>query len=64
MKKENILSYCDVETILNALALRAMDERAQAEKERKDGDEECAGYHDEQANECSRVIAKLRAFVF
>ena len=64
MKKENILSYCDVETILNALALRAMDERARAEKERKDGDEECAGYHDEQAAECSRVISKLRNFIF
>lgn len=35
-----------------------------AEKARKDGDDECAAYHDDQANECSRVIAKLRAFVF
>ena len=64
MKKENILSYCDVETILNALALRAMDERERAEKERKAGDVECAEYHDEQAAECSRVISKLRDFIF
>lgn len=64
MKKENILSYCDVETILNALALRAMDERERAENERKAGDAECAEYHDEQAAECSRVISKLRDFIF
>lgn len=64
MKTENKLTYTDVETILLSLMGRAMDERERAEKERKDGDEECAGYHDDQANECSRVIAKLRAFVF
>lgn len=64
MKTENKLTYTDVETILVSLMGRAMDERERAEKERKDGDEECAAYHDEQANECSRVIAKLRAFVF
>lgn len=64
MKKENILTYNDVETILIALMGRAMDERERAKKARKGGDEECAEYHDEQATECSRVIAKLRAFVF
>lgn len=64
MKNENKLSYTDAETILIALMSRAMDERERAEKARNSGDDECAEYHNEQANECSRVIAKLRAFVF
>lgn len=64
MKTENKLTYTDAETILIALMGRAMDERERAEKARNDGDVECAEYHDDQANECSRVIAKLRAFVF
>lgn len=64
MKKENILSYCDVETILNALALRAMDERKRANTAENEKDDETAEYHREQAAECSRVISKLRDFVF
>lgn len=64
MKKENILSYCDVETILNALALRAMDERKRANTAENEKDDETAEYHREQADECSRVITKLRDFVF
>lgn len=64
MKNENKLTYTDAETILIALMSRAMDERKRAEQARKAGDEESADYHEEQANECSRVIAKLRAFVF
>lgn len=64
MKNENELTYTDVETILLSLQGRAMDERERAEKARNEGDDVCADYHDEQANECSRVIAKLRAFVF
>ena len=64
MKKENILSYCDVETILNALALRAMDERKRANTAENEKDDETAEYHREQADECSRVISKLRDFVF
>lgn len=64
MKNENKLTYTDVETILLSLQGRAMDERERAEKARNEGDDECADYHDEQANECSRVIAKLRAFEF
>lgn len=64
MKKENILSYCDVETILNALALRAMDERKRANIAENEKDDETAEYHREQADECSRVISKLRDFVF
>ena len=64
MKTENKLTYADVETILLSLMGREIDEREQAEKERKDGNEEFAEYHDEQANECSRLIKKIRAFVF
>lgn len=64
MKKENILSYCDVETILNALALRAMDERKRANTAENEKDGETAEYHREQAGECSRLIKKLRAFQF
>ena len=64
MKKENILSYRDVETILNALVLRAMDERKRANIAENEKDDDTAEYHREQADECSRVISKLRDFVF
>lgn len=43
MKKENILTYRDVETILTALAQRAMDERERAEKAENDGENDTAG---------------------
>lgn len=64
MRKENILTYHDVETILTALMDRAMDERKRADTAEYEKDGERAAYHMEQVNECSRVIAKLRAFVF
>ena len=63
MKKENILTYNDVETILIALMGRAMDERKRANTAENEKDE-TAEYHREQADECSRVITKLRDFVF
>jgi hypothetical protein len=63
MKKENILTYRDVETILTALAQRAMDERERAEKAENDGENDTA-YHNQQAAECSRVISRLRDFIF
>lgn len=64
MKKENILTYNDVETILIALMGRAMDERKRANTAENEKDDEIAEYHREQADECSRVISKLRDFVF
>lgn len=64
MKKENILSYRDVETLLSALVLRAMDERKRANIAENEKDDDTAEYHREQADECSRVISKLRDFVF
>lgn len=64
MKNKNELTYVDVETILIAL-----DERAKSEVECADhlwhsGDEEVAATHYNEANECDRVIRKLRSFVF
>mgnify|MGYP001164488123 CR=1 FL=1 len=64
MKKENILTYRDVETILTALAQRALDERERAEKAENDGENDTAAYHNQQAAECSRVISRLRGFIF
>lgn len=64
MKKENILTYNDVETILIALMGRAMDERKRANTAENEKADETAEYHREQADECSRVITKLRDFVF
>lgn len=64
MKKENILTYNDVETILIALMGRAMDERKRANTAENEKDDETAEYHREQSDECSRVITKLRDFVF
>lgn len=64
MEKENILTYNDVETILIALMGRAMDERKRANTAENEKDDETAEYHREQADECSRVITKLRDFVF
>lgn len=64
MKNENKLTYTDVETILLSLMGRAMDERKRANTAENEKDDETAEYHREQADECSRVITKLRDFVF
>lgn len=64
MKKENILTYNDVETILLALMGRAIDERKRANTAENEKDGVTAEYHRDQADECSRVITKLRDFVF
>lgn len=45
MKKENILTYNDVETILIALMGRAMDERKRANTAENEKDDETAEYH-------------------
>lgn len=63
MRKENIFTYSDVETIVLALMGRAMDERAAAEKARKCGDAQFGEYHEAQENDCRRLIEKIRAFV-
>lgn len=55
MKKENILDCFDGS---------AMDERKRANTAENEKDDETAVYHREQADECSRVISKLRDFVF
>lgn len=64
MRKENILTYNDTETIMLALMGRAMDEREAAEKARNKGDAQYGEYHEAQENECRRVIEKIRAYVF
>lgn len=64
MKNKNELNYTDIETILIALDERAKNEVEYGDHLWHSGDEEAATCHYNEANECDRVISKLRAFVF
>ena len=64
MKNKNELTYVDIETIQIALHERAKNEEEYADHLRHSGDEEAAAPHYNEANECERVIRKLRAFTF
>lgn len=64
MKNKNELTYVDLETIQIALNERAKNEEEYADHLRHSGDEEAAAPHYNEANECERVIRKLRAFTF
>lgn len=64
MKNMNKLNYSEIELIIIALKDRADSEEEYGKALLNRGDEAAAGPHYEEANECDRIIAKLRSFEF
>lgn len=64
MESINKLTYAELELIMLALNDRADSEEAYGNSLWHRGDESAAAPHYEEATECDRIIAKLRAFEF
>lgn len=64
MESINKLTYAELEFIMLALKDRADSEEAYGNSLWHRGDESAAAPHYEEATECDRIIAKLRAFEF
>lgn len=64
MKNNNELSYEDVVMLLYALEQTEGHEALYADHLWHTGEEEIAAPHYEYANECNRLIKKLRTFEF
>lgn len=64
MESINKLTYAELELIMLALKARADSEEAYGNSLWHRGDESAAAPHYEEATECDRIIAKLRAFEF
>ena len=64
MKAKNELSYTDMEMILMALEQMENHEAEFADHLWHSGEQEITGPHYDYANECHKLIIKLRAFQF